>query len=114
MNALRNSCWLVIGLAALFSAGDRADAQMGRYKVDRGNVPQDLVPRSKGFERTDLFDDASYFATVRLAPERQQQSINEFKRQLQGSNSRDDYIRAAKEFLEREGFRVAPADDGGN
>ena len=88
-------------------------AQIGRVGSYRDNdkLLKDLMPKVKHFERTDLFGSSYDFPPRQdsrlgriLEPEYTRLEL--FKIRLQVSESRSDYIEAAKHYLEAEGFTV--------
>lgn len=85
------------------------------------DVPLDLLPRVKRFERTDLWEglapqtfhganrrelSAPNAKTAPSVNEPPDTSLQQFKWQLKRSASKAEFINAAKEYLQREGFTV--------
>jgi hypothetical protein len=88
-------------------------AQIGRvgsYRDD-DKFPKDLLPKVKLFERTDLFGSSYDFPPrqdsrrMRMLT-REEMPLEFFAARLRDCNSPSDYIEAAKQYLESEGFTV--------
>jgi hypothetical protein len=125
------TCCCCLCLALLLISSTNAQIKI-RRSVDE-DIPSDLVPKVKGFERTDLFNDhylpGQTWLTVAKTAYQKLKFVNEqkpgiisaenlqgaslewFKAQLSVSKSRSEYIQAATEYLEREGIPVGRLPD---
>lgn len=117
----RSSALAVVLVMFLSMPTEAAAQQIRPWPRSSDDVPRDLLPRVKRFERTDLWEglgpqtlygayrkelaasDAKTAPTTNDLPDT---SLQQFKWQLKRSASKAEFINAAKEYLQREGFTV--------
>ena len=100
------ACGLLVGFGLCFSrvVVSSTHAQIGRWDSYRDeDLPRDLVPKIKFFERTDLFGSSSWIVRSRFNRMATMLSgedapLELFKMKLDASRSRLDCIEAAAEF----------------
>ena len=106
---------LLVGFGLYFSLGvvSSTHAQIGRWdSYHDDDLPKDLLPKVKFFERTDLFVGSSSwifrsrFYREATMPSGEDAPLELFKMKLRASKSASDYIEAATQYLEAQSFTV--------